>query len=85
MHFLLPICGKFSRALIAHQIFLNQSCSFCKEVILSYTETSGVDSGIFCDRNFGISNPNEVSNEVSAERKPETLLCKNVLPNFMAA
>jgi hypothetical protein len=35
------------------------------------TETSGVDSGIFCDRNFWISNPYEVSNEVSVERKPE--------------
>jgi hypothetical protein len=35
------------------------------------TETSGVDSGIFGDRNFGISNPHEVSNEFSVERKPE--------------
>jgi hypothetical protein len=32
------------------------------------TETSGVDSGIFCYRNFRSA---EVSNEVSIERKPE--------------
>jgi hypothetical protein len=31
------------------------------------TETSGVDSEIFCDQNFGISNPYEIS----VERKPE--------------
>jgi hypothetical protein len=35
------------------------------------TEISGVDSGIFSDRNFGISSPYEVSNEVSVEWKPE--------------
>jgi hypothetical protein len=35
------------------------------------TETSGVDFGIFCDRNFGISYPYEVSNEISVEWKPE--------------
>jgi hypothetical protein len=51
-------------------VFLNQSCSFCKDFFCP-TETSGVGSGIFCDRNFGILNPYEVSNEVSVERKPE--------------
>jgi hypothetical protein len=35
------------------------------------TKLSGVDSGIYCDQNFGISNPYEVSNKVSVERKPE--------------
>jgi hypothetical protein len=35
------------------------------------TETSGVDSGTFCDQNFGISYPYEVSNEVSDDQKPE--------------
>jgi hypothetical protein len=35
------------------------------------TEASGVDSGIFCDRNFGIPNPYEVYNEVLVEWKPE--------------
>jgi hypothetical protein len=51
-------------------VFLNQSCSFCKD-FFCLTETSGVNSGIFCDPNFGISNPYEVSNNVSVERKPE--------------
>jgi hypothetical protein len=37
------------------------------KIFFCRTETSGVDSGIFCDRNFGISNPYEVS----VERKPE--------------
>jgi hypothetical protein len=51
-------------------VFLNLSCSICKDFFCP-TETLGVDSGIFCDRNFGISNPYEVSNKVSDERKPE--------------
>jgi hypothetical protein len=51
-------------------VFLNQSCSVCKDFFCP-TETSVVVFGIFCDRNFGISNPYEVSNEVSVERKPE--------------
>jgi hypothetical protein len=39
-------------------VFLKQSCSFCKEFFSSY-------------RNFKISNPYKVSNEVSVERKAE--------------
>jgi hypothetical protein len=42
-------------------VFSNQSCSFCKVFCLSY-------------RNFGISNPYEVSNEVSVEWEPEKFL-----------
>jgi hypothetical protein len=40
-------------------------------IFFRLTETLGVDSGIFCNRNFGISNPYEVYNEVSVERKLE--------------
>jgi hypothetical protein len=47
------------------KLFVLQRFFFCP------TETSGVDAGIFSDRNFGISNPYEVSNEVLVERKPE--------------
>jgi hypothetical protein len=50
-------------------VFSNQSCSFCKDFFCP-NETSGdVDSGIFCNRNFRISNPYEVFNEVLIERK----------------
>jgi hypothetical protein len=38
------------------------------------TETSGVNSGIFCYRNFRSAKKHEVSNEVSVERKPPEIL-----------
>jgi hypothetical protein len=41
-------------------VFLNQSVSFCKDFFRP-TQTLGVVSGIFCNRNFGISSPYEVS------------------------
>jgi hypothetical protein len=41
------------------------------DIFLCPTETLVGDSGIFNDRNFSISNPYEVSNEVLVERKPE--------------
>jgi hypothetical protein len=65
-------------------VFLNQSWSFAKKFFCP-TETSGVDSGNFCDRYFGISNPYELSNEISVERQTGEILevscvmCKNRL------
>jgi hypothetical protein len=55
------------------RVFENRSFVFfvLQRIFFRLTETSGVDSGIFCDRNLGISNPYEVSNEVTVERKPE--------------
>jgi hypothetical protein len=39
-------------------------------------ETSGVDSGIFCDRNFGVSNPYEVSVEPENRRHSRSFVRK---------
>jgi hypothetical protein len=50
--------------------FLTKVVHFAK-IFYCPTKTSGVDSGIFCNRKFGISNRYEVSIEVSVERKPE--------------
>jgi hypothetical protein len=45
-------------------VFLNQSCLFCKEFFSSCRN----DSGSFCDRNFGILNPYEISVERKLEK-----------------
>jgi hypothetical protein len=58
-------------------VFLNQSCSFCKDFFRPI-ETAGVDFEIFCDQNFGISNPYEVS----VERKPEKFSKFQVKMNY---
>jgi hypothetical protein len=46
------------------------------------TETSGVNSGIFCYRNFRSAKKHEVSNEVSVERKPEKFSMFQVKMNY---
>jgi hypothetical protein len=48
-------------------MFLNQIVRFAK-IFFCPTETSGFDSGIFLDQNFGISNPYEFSEKFSKFR-----------------
>jgi hypothetical protein len=44
MHFLLPICGKFTRALLAHQIFfIVEFCRIYERVVVDMLGDEGCE------------------------------------------
>jgi hypothetical protein len=59
MHFLLPICGKFTRALLAHQIFSNREKVDKNDPICEENSSNNFDRGTVYTNHTLIENSNE--------------------------